>query len=228
MRLRREAQRKAAELVPAFFLDLFGDPTINARGWPVVSLSDVAQVISGVAKGRKLDPSESVELPYMRVANVKDGYLDLSEIKTIAIKREEVDRLLIEPGDLLMTEGGDPDKLGRAALWRGEVDRCVHQNHIFKVRSDRKRVLPEYLHALVGSGYGKSYFLRVAKKTTGIASINKTQLSAFPVVIAPMDVQRAFVERAESAESISSQQSAALAKAQAIFDALLHRVFAAA
>lgn len=105
----------------------------------------------------------------MRVANVKDGYLDLGEVKTIAIKRTEVDKLLIQPGDLLMTEGGDPDKLGRAALWSGEIDHCVHQNHIFKVRSDRSRVLPSYLRALAGSTYGKAYFLSVAKKTTGIA-----------------------------------------------------------
>jgi len=62
----------------------------------------------------------------MRVANVKDGYLDLAEVKTIEIKRSEVDKLLIRPGDLSMTEGGDPDKLGRAALWAGEIDACVH------------------------------------------------------------------------------------------------------
>lgn len=226
VRLRREAQRKATELIPAIFLDLFGDPAANPNGWPVLPLSQCAQVISGVAKGRKLDPSESIELPYMRVANVKDGYLDLAEIKSITIKNDEVARLLIEPGDLLMTEGGDPDKLGRAALWRGEIERCVHQNHIFKVRSDRSHVLPEYLRSLAGSTYGKNYFLGVAKKTTGIASINKTQLSAFPVVLAPVELQRAFVERVRSAEAISSRQTAALATAQAAFEALLHRAFA--
>jgi len=225
VRLRREAQQKAAELIPTLFLDLFGDPATNPKHWPVEPLNEVAQVISGIAKGRKLDESESVELPYMRVANVKDGYLDLAEIKTIAIKKAEVAKLFIEPGDLLMTEGGDPDKLGRAALWRGEIENCVHQNHIFKVRSDRSRVLPEYLRSLVGSLYGKNYFLQVAKKTTGIASINKTQLSAFPVIIAPIEKQRAFVERVQNAEAIATQQSAALATAQSTFAALLHRAF---
>lgn len=226
VRMRREASAKAAELIPALFLHLFGDPATSPNGWPVVPLSDAAQVISGVAKGRKLDPSESVELPYMRVANVKDGYLDLAEIKTIAIKRDEVDRLIIEPGDLLMTEGGDPDKLGRAALWKGEIDRCVHQNHIFKVRSDRSQVLPEYLRSLVGSPYGKNYFLRVAKKTTGIASINKTQLSAFPVVVAPLTLQRDFAVKGANLEGIAALQASATAQAQSTFNALLHRAFA--
>ena len=226
VRLRREAQRKAAELMPSLFLYMFGDPASNPKGWPVVALSEVSQVISGVAKGRKLDSDECVELPYMRVANVKDGYLDLSEIKSIAIKKSEVEKLLIEPGDLLMTEGGDPDKLGRAALWQGEVENCVHQNHIFKVRSDRSRVLPEYLRSLVGSSYGKAYFFRVAKKTTGIASINKTQLSSFPVTVPPIAMQRTFASQAEAVRGIAAQQITALTTAQATFDALLHRAFA--
>ena len=205
---------------------MFGDPTTNSKAWPRLSLSNVAEVISGVAKGRKLAPEEAVELPYMRVANVKDGHLDLAEVKTIEIKRSEVDKLLIRPGDLLMTEGGDPDKLGRAALWNGEIDACVHQNHIFKVRSDRARLSPSYLRSLVGSAYGKAYFLSVAKKTTGIASINKTQLSAFPVLLPPLPLQQTFELRVQTAESILRQQVDALDKARSTFGALLARSFA--
>lgn len=223
--LRREAQAKAKAIIPALFLDRFGNPATNPKGWPVAPLSDIAEVISGVAKGRKLAPGEGVELPYMRVANVKDGYLDLSEIKTIEIKRTEVEKLLIQPGDLLMTEGGDPDKLGRAALWSGEIDACIHQNHVFKVRSNRCRVLPTYLRALAGSGYGKAYFLSVAKKTTGIASINKTQLSAFPVVLPPVELQEAFAVQVASMESIACLQAVALAKAEAAFEVLLAQAF---
>jgi len=225
VRLRREAQQKAAELIPAIFVDMFGDPATNPESWPRQPLSAVAEVISGVAKGRKLDPGEAVELPYMRVANVKDGYLDLAEVKTIEIKRSEVEKLLIRPGDLLMTEGGDPDKLGRAALWAGEIDACVHQNHVFKVRSDQARLSPAYLRALAGSAFGKAYFLSVAKKTTGIASINKTQLSAFPVPLPPPPLQREFEHRVESVESILNQQAEASSKTKAAFDAILSRAF---
>lgn len=228
VRLRREAAAKAAELIPALFIHHFGDPATNPMGWPVVPLSDVARVISGVAKGRKLAEGEGVELPYMRVANVKDGYLDLGEVKTIEIKQAEVDKLRIEVGDLLMTEGGDPDKLGRGALWRGEIANCVHQNHVFKVRSHRDRLVPEYLRSLVGSHYGKSYFLSVAKKTTGIASINKSQLSAFPVLVPSLAQQNEFRAQVEAMESIQRQQTSALAKAQSTFDALLAQAFAPA
>jgi type I restriction enzyme S subunit len=225
VRLRREAQAKAQAIIPALFLDIFGDPATNPKGWQVVSLSDVAEVISGIAKGRRLMPGEGIELPYMRVANVKDGYLDLGEVKTIEIKRCEIEKLLIQSGDLLMTEGGDPDKLGRAALWNGEVENCVHQNHVFKVRSQRDHILPLYLRSLAGSAYGKAYFLSVAKKTTGIASINKTQLSNFPVVLPPVALQERFAAQVAVVESIVLQQANALQKAEATFQALLTGAF---
>jgi type I restriction enzyme, S subunit len=85
--------------------------------------------------------------------------------------------------------------------------------------------VPEYLCELAASRYGKAYFLRVAKKTTGIASINKTQLGKFPVVIPPLDKQQAFCEQLRTVRSIQFQQSTATTKAQATFDALLANVF---
>ena len=221
VQLRRDAQKKAAELIPAIFLDMFGDPRWNPKGWPTLPLNEVSEVISGVAKGRQLSGDDLIELPYMRVRNVKDGHLDLNEVKTMEIKRSEVKKLSIERGDLLMTEGGDPDKLGRAALWRGEIDLCVHQNHIFKVRSNHALLSPEYLRSLASSAYGKAYFLQIAKKTTGIASINKTQLSAFPVVLPPLNLQEKFKQRVEAVESVLMQQVSASATAQSTFDSLL-------
>jgi type I restriction enzyme S subunit len=101
----------------------------------------------------------------------------------------------------------------------------VHQNHVFKVRSDQARLSPAYLRALAGSAFGKAYFLSVAKKTTGIASINKTQLSAFPVPLPPPPLQREFEHRVESVESILNQQAEASSKAKAAFDAILSRAF---
>ena len=225
VRLRREAEKKAAELIPALFIDMFGDPATNPQGWPFEALESAAKIISGATKGRRFDPSEAIELPYMRVANVKDGYLDLREIKTIAVKRGEVEKYRLLSGDLLLTEGGDPDKLGRGALWAGEIETCLHQNHIYKVRADRSKVLPEYLCELVGSRYGKAYFLQVAKKTNGIATINRTQLGRFAVVVPPLARQADFAKQLKSVRSIQSQQIAATAKAQATFDALLAEAF---
>jgi len=222
-RLRKQAQDTARQLIPSLFIDMFGDPIKNPNGWKTKPLKKVTDIGSGVTKGRKLDGHQTIELPYLAVSNVQDGHLNLSKVKSIHIKPPEIEKYRVLPGDLLMTEGGDPDKLGRGAIWDGEIDVCLHQNHIFKVRCNRKEVLPEYLKSLVSSHYGKGYFLRVAKQTTGIASINKTQLGKFPVRLPPLELQNIFVARVDGIQSIISQQAAAQAGAESSFQSLLHR-----
>lgn len=117
--------------------------------WEVARLEDVAHIQTGIAKNQNKiqDTQDTVELPYLRVANVQDGYLDLSEIKTISIHKDKVNRYKLEVGDVLLTEGGDFDKLGRGAVWEGQIANCVHQNHVFAVRPSNKIVLSSfYLH----------------------------------------------------------------------------------
>ncbi len=151
------------------------------REWEVMTLGSVADIGNGVTLGRKLTGSGIVELPYLRVANVQDGYLDMSEIKYVQVLRSEIPRYSLEPGDMLMTEGGDWDKLGRGVVWRGQINPCLHQNHIFRVRASQSILRPKFLEAISGSSYGKRYFVRSSKQTTNLATINSTQLKAFPV-----------------------------------------------
>jgi type I restriction enzyme S subunit len=151
------------------------------REWEVATLGSVADVGNGVTLGRKLTGSGMVELPYLRVANVQDGYLDMSEIKLVQVLQSEIPRYSLEPGDMLMTEGGDWDKLGRGVVWQGQIHPCLHQNHIFRVRANQSILRPKFLEAVSGSSYGKRYFVRSSKQTTNLATINSTQLKAFPV-----------------------------------------------
>lgn len=151
--------------------------------WGITSLDHCSVVQTGAAKGRKLGKSEIVEVPYLRVANVQDGHLDLSEIKQLAIRRAEIERYRLYSGDVVLTEGGDFDKLGRGFIWRGQIEPCIHQNHVFAVRTDRSRLLPEFFAYQAQSPYGKAYFLKVAHKTTNLACINSTKLKAFPVLL---------------------------------------------
>ncbi len=161
--------------------------------WQVVPLRECAVVQTGVAKGRKLNGVATVTLPYLRVANVQSGYLDLSEMKTITVREVERARFALRVGDVVLTEGGDFDKLGRGFVWNGEIADCLHQNHIFAIRVDRSRLLPEYLAHLSQSPYGKGYFLSVAHKTTNLACINTNKLKAFPILIPPIEEQREIV-----------------------------------
>ena len=148
---------------------------------------------TGVAKGRSLNGAEVISVPYLRVANVQDGYLDLTEIKNIEIRRSELPRFSLRVGDVVLTEGGDFDKLGRGFIWNGEIAGCVHQNHIFAARANRSMILPEFLAYLTQSPYGKAYFLSVAHKTTNLACINTTKLKAFPALVPPLQDQQQIV-----------------------------------
>jgi type I restriction enzyme S subunit len=172
-------------------------------------LGDVTEIASGLTLGRNLNGRKNRLVPYLRVANVKDGYLDLREVKETPATEDEIRTCRLEPGDVLLTEGGDIDKLGRGTFWQGELSECLHQNHIFRVRSDSARFDPAFLAYQFGSPYGKSYFLRHGKQTTGIASINKTVLSNFPLIVAPIAEQRRIARRlASELQAVASLRSA--------------------
>lgn len=197
------------------------------EAWQSVALDDCATVQTGVAKGRKLADAEIVDVPYLRVANVQDGHLDLAEMKEIRIRRSEVERYRLHAGDVVLTEGGDFDKLGRGFIWRGELSLCVHQNHVFAVRPDRKRLLPEFFAYLAQSPYGKAYFLKVAHKTTNLASINSTKLKAFPVLIPPtLDEQREIVEILDALDRKIGLHHRKRAVLEDLFKGLLHKLMA--
>jgi type I restriction enzyme S subunit len=157
--------------------------------WEVHRLDEVAEVGSGVTLGKDVSGFKYIELPYLRVANVQDGHLDLSTIKTVKVRVEEVENYRLQPGDVLMTEGGDLDKLGRGAIWDGQIPNCLHQNHIFRIRANQDCLRPFFFALIVESDIAKRYFLRVAKRTTNLASINKTVLRAFRFALPHPDEQ---------------------------------------
>lgn len=126
--------------------------------WTVTKLKFISRVQSGIAKGRGLAGEDTVEVPYLRVANVQDGSLDLSEVSEIEIKADELSRYRLQPRDVLMTEGGDFDKLGRGAVWSGQIDECIHQNHVFAVRPSRE-VRSNWLNLVTQTRYAKHYFI---------------------------------------------------------------------
>jgi type I restriction enzyme, S subunit len=146
-----------------------------------------ATVQSGVTLNGEGDGSLP-EWPYLRVANVQVGRVDLGEVKTLRLSALEAATSMLKSGDVLMTEGGDIDKLGRGALWRGEIPNALHQNHIFAVRPD-KTLLPEFLVYWLDGPTARHYFWTTAKKTTNLAATNKWVLGNLPVVCPPVGEQ---------------------------------------
>ena len=224
--LMRRSQQQTAQWVPSVAHRLFTQDLPERAGR--VPLGTVSDVRSGVTLGRQLS-GDLVELPYLRVANVQDGFLDLDIIKTIHVKAEERDKWQMEPGDLLLTEGGDWDKLGRGTVWRAEIPDCIHQNHIFRVRLDTARFDPAYVLAVIRSPYGKDYFKGASKQTTNLASINQRQLKAFPVFSVPLAEQRRIVSYLDSIQArinrLKTLQEKTAAELDALLPAILDKAF---
>lgn len=218
---RREALTHLDTLTQSIFHSMFGAP---ARTSAEVRLDHLCQVSSGITKGRRTSATELTTFPYVAVSNVQDRALDMSVVKEIAVTRTEAERYRLMRGDLLLTEGGDPDKLGRGTIWNDELPWCLHQNHVFRVRPSED-VVPLYLNWYLASREARSYFLRMAKQTTGIASINKTQLSATPVKLPPLELQQTFATRVAAVERLKETHRKHLAELDALFASLQHRAF---
>lgn len=132
-------------------------------------------------------------------------------------------------GDVLYTEGGDRDKLGRGTIWRNEIENCVHQNHVFKARIDSEKALPLYVAYWSMTTPARNYFYAKGKQSVNLASINKTVLSALPIPLAPIEQQKRIVTEIEDklsvCDNIEKTVDTALQQAEALRQSILKKAF---
>ena len=170
------------------------DKSIHPRPARRVPLRHLASVHGGLTLGKQYD-SAVVSRPYIRVANVQDGHLDLSDIAQIDVPPEVARR---HHGDLLLLEGnGNPANLGRGTLWRGELQQCLHQNHVHVVRVDPNLLLPEYLDLVVRSQWAR-FFFTGESDAVGISTLSQDRIRELPVPVPSIEEQRLLVEAAAS------------------------------
>lgn len=196
------------------------------QGWIWVRFDEIVDIGSGVTKGRNLVGREIASIPYLRVANVQRSYLDLSVVKEIDIPTDELGKYSLVTGDLLITEGGDWDKVGRTCIWRGEISVCVHQNHVFRARRYITSQSEDWLEKYLNSGPARAYFAAASKQTTNLASINKTQLQRCPVSLPPVSEQGRIVAKIDElmvlCESLDQQIDSATSKQAELLNVLIH------
>ncbi|MFF4820736.1 restriction endonuclease subunit S [Kitasatospora sp. NPDC001309] len=191
---------------------------------PLASFSDIS---GGLTKNKKdLEQADLVEVPYLRVANVHRHHLNLSEVATIQTTRAKAEKLRLRPGDVLMNEGGDKDKLGRGHVWEDQIPNCIHQNHVFRVRVTDQRFDPYFVSAW-GNTFGREWFETFGTQTTGIASINRATLSRFPVPDVPLSVQQGWAGRlgavVETIDSLREQVASLRTLRTSLVSGLLDR-----
>ncbi len=198
------------------------------ENWLWVSVEQAGDVSGGLTKNSKRDKLK-VRLPYLRVANVYAGKLELDVIKDIGVEREEIQRILLSKGDLLIVEGnGSLDQIGRVALWNGSIDPCLHQNHLIKVRFDPIRIGEYVIYWLLSRG-GRDFITRAASSTSGLHTLSLSKVASLPMPLPPLVEQEqitAEVERRFSvADEIEATLDAELKRAERLRQSILKRAF---
>jgi type I restriction enzyme S subunit len=166
-------------------------------GWCWTTLGMIAEITHGIIKGRnRLRPPPMRTVAYLRYANVRRNSLDLAEVKTILADEEKIGACRLQKGDLLFTELGERDDLGRCCVWSDEIDECIHQNHVFRARVCPHLLDPKFV-SFHGNLFGQKWFASTGKQTTGLATISKADLCRLPVPLAPLNEQKRIVARIE-------------------------------
>lgn len=201
---------------------------LNPTSWQVVLIGEVAQVISGLTKNPKRAALPR-KLPYLRVANVYANELRLDDIEYIGVADDEVEKLLVRRGDLLLVEGnGSPDQIGRVALWDGAIHDCVHQNHLIKVRFGDD-VSPRWAMTWLLSPAGRNEIEQMSSSTSGLHTLSTGKIRRLPIPTPPpLDQVRivAEVDRCLSiVREVEAEVEANLKRAQALRQAILQHAF---
>ncbi|WP_088210553.1 restriction endonuclease subunit S [Shewanella sp. Shew256] len=211
-RLVKEKKIKKDKPLPAITDD--EKPFSLPKGWEWCRFEDVVDIQSGITKGRKLVGRELKTIPYLSVANVQRGYLSLENVKEIDLPVDELEKYAVEKGDLLITEGGDWDKVGRTAIWRSELPYMAHQNHVFKARPFLSEQSETWLEMYLNGPFARDYFAGSSKQTTNLASINKTQLRACLIAVPPAGEKQQITAKVDELMAICDQLKQRLSDSQ--------------
>jgi type I restriction enzyme S subunit len=187
--------------------------------WEIKPLKAVSRLQTGLTLGKRYEGKLTTR-PYLRVANVQDGYLELDNIAEVELLEQDVSRYELQDGDVLMTEGGDFDKLGRGSVWTDAIPGCLHQNHVFAVRPRLDTLRSRFLALVMSSGYGRAYFTATSKQSTNLASTNSNKLRNFPLGVPSVAEQdRILLEF----DQTTSRIDALVAKVRSAIDRLRER-----
>ncbi|MBD2329551.1 restriction endonuclease subunit S [Alkalinema sp. FACHB-956] len=222
---RKQAIQLMEDLLRSIFLDQFGDSVTKPKGWNRLTLGEMASI----QKGLHVTPKRQdypLEVPYLRVANVYRDQLHLEDLKTMRVTPQELQKIKLEKGDLLLVEGhGNPEEIGRSAVWDGSMQTCVYQNHLIRVRVDPKIADPTYISTYLNSEGGRRQFTKFGKTTSGLNTITASNVKAITIVCPPLELQQQYCEWQRQLTHTLQIAQASFQESEALFNTLLQRTF---
>jgi len=228
VRLRREAQAKAAEIIPALFLDMFGDPATNPKGWPVVEFGTLLSGIDSGSSPKCHDkPRDPDEWGVLRLGAVSRCEYDESEHKTLPQGIAADPTIEVKEGDLLLARKNTAELVGASAYVWSTAGRQLLPDLIFRPRiADPDTLDPIYLWKLLTSESKRRALSRLATgSANSMPNISKERLRTLPIELPPHALQMRFASRVRDLRTLDLQQATALNRAEGAFRALLARAF---
>ena len=218
---RRAALAQLDALTQSLFLDLFGDPATNPRGWPVRVIGDL---LESASYGTSEKSGADGEFPVLRMNNIsRTGEMDFTDLKFMDLPANLHGRYLVRAGDVLFNRTNSPELVGKTGIYR-EPKPMAYAGYLIRLRVTKEND-PEFLARFLNSGYSKRMLRGMCKSIIGMANINATEIQAMKIPLPPLDLQREFARRVAAVERLKTSQRAALAELDALFAALQHRAF---
>ena len=194
--------RKAAILHKAFTGELTAkwreEHGVGMESWKTRELAECFEIVSGIQKTPARSPKDN-PVPYLTVANVYRGRIDLSDIRYFEVTSKEIEKLKLQDKDILIVEGnGSGNEIGRCAIWHNELPLCIHQNHIIRMRRKTADILPEYALHYLNSEAGKSIMRERSKTTAGLFNLSAGKIKTIPLPMASLDEQSEIIHLIDS------------------------------
>jgi type I restriction enzyme S subunit len=224
-RKRQQAIQLADDFLRAVFLDMFGDPVTNPKGWEVKTIECVSAVQGGLQVSKKRF-GLPMKAPYLRVANVLRNRLNLSEIKEIELTESEYSRVLLKADDLLVVEGhGNENEIGRCAIWNGEINGIVHQNHLIRIRVNSKSIKPQFLSDYINSSGGRTQMTKASNTTSGLNTISTGVVKSTQIIVPPLILQDKYISIVSLVNKNLRSQNLAHVNIDETFNSLSQKAF---
>ena len=194
---RRKKELSALDdLIKARFVEMFGDPIKNPKGWEVVTIGDI---VKEVKYGTSKPAVEGGKYPYLRMNNLTpDGHLDLNDLKYIDISEDEIEKCVVRKGDVLFNRTNSIELVGKTAVF-DLPDDMVIAGYIIRVRLN-ERMLPEVLSQYMNLEALKDILRSMAKGAVNQANINAQELQNVKVYLPDMGLQKKFIEMKEQVD----------------------------
>lgn len=228
--LRRRALSQLDAIAQSIFLEMFGDPATNPKGWTILSL---ANLVSEFRYGSS-NKSQPYGKPALRIPNVIGGSLDLADLKLVPVDDSEFERLRMQNGDILFVRtNGNPDFVGRCAVFDYRLvantgfaeDKFIFASYLIRARLALESIMPLFLREFLLGTSGRRELRSRCKTSAGQFNVNIPSLGAIPIPIPPLSLQQEFARRVEAIEQLKTTHRESLAQLDTLFACLQYRAF---